>query len=170
MLKIRAPYFLEESFGEYIQLPLYKFNDYGSNQIKMSWALNRALTYIFSKNKKGKWVVAITMLVDFTCKSDNNRNGCIGLDINPSSVGWCATNQHGNPIAWGKVNLDLHSCSTNQTESRLALAVTEITQRAQCTNKPIVIEKLDFSEKKKQFGRNRKYNRMLSGACLCKVF
>lgn len=170
VLKIRVPYFLEESFGEYVQLPLYKFNDYGSDQIKTAWALNKALTYVFSKNKKGKWVVAITTLVDFSCNSKELSHGCIGLDINPGSVGWCATNQHGNPIAWGKVNLDLHSCSTNQTESRLSLAVTEITQRAKASNKPIVIEKLDFSEKKKQFGRNRKYNRMLSGFAYAKFF
>ena len=43
-LKIRVPYFLEASFGEYIQLPLYKFNKHGADQINTSWALNRALS------------------------------------------------------------------------------------------------------------------------------
>ncbi len=133
-------------------------------------SLNRALTYVFSKNKKGSWVVAITCLVDFVVTSNDKSFGCIGLDINPGSVGWCATNRHGNPIAWGKVNLDLHSCSTEQTESRLRTAVTEITQRAIASNKPIVIEKLDFFDKKKQLGRNRKYNRMLSGFAYSKFF
>lgn len=169
-LKIRVPYFLEYLFGEYVELPLYKFNEHGADKICTAWALNRALTYVFSKNKKGNWVVAITCLVDFVITSNDKSLGCIGLDINLGSVGWCASNNHGNPIAWGKINLDLHSCSTEQTEARLAYAVTEITQRALASQKPIVIEKLDFSEKKKQFKRGRKYNRMLSGFAYAKFF
>ena len=169
-LKIRVPYFLEYLFGEYVKLPLYKFNEYGQNKILTAWALNRALTYVFSKNKKGKWVVAITCLVNFVITSNDKSNGCIGLDINPGSVGWCATNNHGNPIARGKINLDLHSCSTEQTEARLADAVTEITARALASKKPIVIEKLDFSSKKKLFLSGRKHNRMLSGFAYASFF
>lgn len=169
-LTIRVPYFLEEMFGEYVTLPLYKINEYGYDKILTAWALNKALTYVFNKNKKGKWVVAITTLVDFVIKSNSPDHGCIGLDINPGSIGWCTTNHHGNPIGWGKINLDLHSCSTEQTEARLALAITEITSRALATKKPIVIEKLDFSSKKKLFLRGRKYNRMLSGFAYAKFF
>jgi IS605 OrfB family transposase len=170
ILKIRVPTFFEFLFGEYVKLPLYKFNNYGSNEINTAWALNRALTYVFSKNQKGNWVVAITCLVDFAITSNHQSDGCIGLDINLGSIGWCATSEQGNPIAWGKINLDLHSCSTQQTESRLADSITEITQRALASNKPIVIEKLDFSQKKKQFKRGRKYNRMLSGFAYSKFF
>ena len=162
-LKIRVPYFWEESFGEYVVLPLYKIHQNGYDNIRSAWALNAALTYVFNQNKKGKWVVSITCNVDFFIRIKNHLTGCIGLDINPGTIGWCSTDQFGNPSAWGKVNLDLHSCSTEQTEARLADVVTEITQRALATKKPIVIEKLDFSEKKKQFQKGRKYNRMLSG-------
>ncbi len=169
-LKIRVPYFLEKTFGEYVTLPLYKINQYGYDKIVAAWALNKAITYVFSKNKKGKWVVAITCLVDFAITSNDKSFGCIGLDINPGSIGWSTTNCHGNPIAWGKINLDLHSCSTEQTEARLAEAITEITTRALATKKPIVIEKLDFSEKKKQFKLGRKYRRMLSGFAYAKFF
>ncbi len=170
ILKIRVPYFLEFLFGEYVELPLYKFNSHGSNEINTAWALNRALTYVFSMNKKGRWVVAITCLVDFHITSKDRNNGCIGLDINPGTVGWAATNHHGNPAAWGKINLDLHSCSRSQAEAFLAEAITEITSRALASKKPIVIEKLDFSAKKKQFKRRRKYNRMLSGFAYAKFF
>lgn len=169
-LTIRVPYFLEEMFGEYVTLPLDKINEYGYDKILTAWALNKALTYVFSKNKKGKWVVAITTLVDFVITSNSPENGCIGLDINPGSIGWCTTNHHGNPIGWGKINLDLHSCSTEQTLARLAVAITEITSRALATKKPIVIEKLDFSSKKKLFLRGRKCNRMLSGFAYAKFF
>ena len=169
-LKIRVPYFLEEIFGEYVTLPLYKINQHGYDKICTAWALNSALTYVFSKNQKGKWVVAITCLVDFAIISNDKYDGCVGLDINPGSLGWCTTNHHGNPIGWGKINLDLHSCSTDQAEVRLADAVSEITQRALATKKPIVIEKLDFSEKKKQFKLGRKYWRMLSGFAYAKFF
>ena len=142
----------------------------GYDKIVTAWALNNALTYVFSKNKKGKWVVAITCLVDFAITSNDKNDGCIGLDINPGSIGWCTTNNHGNPTTWGKINLDLHSCSTEQTEARLAEAITEITQRALAIKKPIVIEKLDFSAKKKQFKRGRKYNRMLSSFAYARFF
>ncbi|GAA6624308.1 IS200/IS605 family accessory protein TnpB-related protein [Scytonema sp. NUACC26] len=169
-LKIRVPYFLESIYGEYCTLPLQKINKYGYDLIVTAWALNNALTYVFSLNQKGKWVVAITCLVNFSITSHDKTCGCIGLDINPGTIGWCATNRHGNPVAWGKVNLDLHSCSTEQTEARLATAITEITARARATKKPIVIEKLDFSHKKRQFKRGRKYNRMLSGFAYAKFF
>lgn len=167
-LKIRVPYFLSETFGEYVSLPLYKINQHGYDKIVTAWALNNALTYVFSKNGKGKWVVAITCLVDFSITSNDKSFGCIGLDINPGSIGWCATNRHGNPVAKGKVDLDLHSCSTEQTEARLAQACTVLTSRALATKKPIVIEKLDFSNKKKQFKRGKKYRRMLSGFAYAK--
>jgi hypothetical protein len=157
-LKIRVPYFLESTYGEYVTLPLYKVNQHGYDLIVTAWALNTALTYVFSQNKKGFWVVAITCLVNFSITSHDKYDGCIGLDINPGSVGWCATNRHGNPVAWGKLNLDLHSCSTEQTEARLAHAITELTARALAT------------EKKKQFKRGRKYNRMLSGFAYAKFF
>ena len=169
-LKIRVPYFLEETFGEYVTLPLHKINAHGYDKIVTAWALNHALTYVFSLNKKGKWVVAITCLANFAITSNDRYDGCVGLDINPGSIGWCTTNHHGNPIGWGKINLDLHSSSTEQTEARLSEAVSEITNRALATKKPIVIEKLDFSEKKKQFKKGRKYNRMLSGFAYAKFF
>ncbi|MUG97884.1 IS200/IS605 family element transposase accessory protein TnpB [Scytonema sp. UIC 10036] len=169
-LKIRVPYFLEETYGEYCTLPLYKINQYGYDNILTAWALNTALTYVFSLNQKGFWVVAITASVNFSITSNDKSWGCIGLDINPGAIGWCATNRHGNPVAWGHIDLDLHSCSTEQTEARLANAITELTARALATLKPIVIEKLDFSQKKKQFSRGRKYNRMLSGFAYAKFF
>lgn len=170
LLKIRVPYFMSCLFGEYVELPLYKFNQHGRDEILTAWATNRALSYVFSRNVKGLWVVAITTLVEFEVTSNDYKRGCIGLDINPGSIGWCATNSHGNPIAWGKINLDVHSCSTEQTEARLSDAVTEITQRALASNKPIVIENLDFSEKKKQLKKGRKSNRMLSGFAYAKFF
>ncbi|GAA6621388.1 IS200/IS605 family accessory protein TnpB-related protein [Scytonema sp. NUACC26] len=48
--------------------------------------------------------------------------------------------------------------------------MTELTSRALATKKTIVIEKLDFSEKKKQLHSGRKYNRMLSGFAYAKFF
>jgi hypothetical protein len=65
-----------------VTLPLHKINEYGYDKIVTAWALNKALTYVFSKNQKGKWVVAITTLVDFVITSNSRVNGCIGLDIN----------------------------------------------------------------------------------------
>lgn len=167
-LLIRVPYFLEESFGQYIDLPLHKMNERGKDQILQAWAQNKAITYVFSKNKHGKWVVAITVKAYFKINSEDRSNGVFGLDINPGSIGWCSTNEHGNPIAFGNIKTDLHSCSTDQTIARLAEAVTEITTRALAMNKPITIEKLDFSEKKKNMKPGKKYRRMLSGFAYAK--
>lgn len=167
-LKIRVPYFLESEFGETVELPLNKFNERGRDAILAAWAKNEALTYVFSKNKYGKWVVAITCNVYFKTNSNDRSEGVLGLDINPGSIGWCATNKHSNPVAFGQVKLDLHSCSKEQTTARLADAVTEITTRALAQNKPIAIEKLDFSEKKKNMKPGRKYRRMLSGFAYAK--
>ena len=168
VLLIRVPYFLEETFGEYVELPLHKMNERGKDQILQAWAQNKAITYVFSKNKHGKWVVAITVKAYFKINSEDRSKGVFGLDINPGSIGWCSTNEHGNPIAFGNIKTDLHSCSTDQTIARLAEAVTEITTRALAMNKPITIEKLDFSEKKKNMKPGRKYRRMLSGFAYAK--
>jgi len=167
-LKIRVPYSLEADFGRLVELPLHKFNTKGQAEILQAWAMNRALTYVFSKNKHDKWVVAITVKVYFKISSENRSKGVLGLDINPGSIGWCSTNEHGNPIAWGNIKTDLHSCSTDQTIARLAEAVTEITTRALAMNKPITIEKLDFSSKKQNMKPGRKYRRMLSGFAYAK--
>lgn len=167
-LKIRVPYFLEPQFGGYIDLPLGKFNLAGRDAIYQAWASNKAITYVFSQNKHGRWVVAITVKRYFKITSNPRNLGCIGLDINPGSIGWASTNESGNLVARGQVKLDLHSCSTHQTVARLADAVTEITQRALVMNKPIVIEKLDFSDKKKDMPRGKKYRRMLSGFAYAK--
>jgi IS605 OrfB family transposase len=168
ILQIRVPYFLEPNFGKFVDLPLHKFNKKGQAEILQAWAMNKAITYVFSKNKHGKWVVAITVKAYFKITSENRSKGVFGLDINPGSIGWCSTNEHGNPIAWGNIKTDLHSCSTDQTIARLAESVTEITTRALAMNKPITIEKLDFSNKKQNMKPGRKYRRMLSGFAYAK--
>lgn len=90
--------------------------------------------------------------------------GCIGVDLNPSVIGWTKVDKDGNLESSGQIPLNLHSKSSNQSEATLSDIATQLVSIAESYQCPIVIERLDFSAKKTQLReRGRKYARMLSG-------
>jgi IS605 OrfB family transposase len=87
----------------------------------------------------------------------------MGIDLNPREVGWAITNATGNLIASGSIPYSLDEKKTNQARDILALVVKELVGIASQYQVPITVEKLDFTEKKRQLKeRGARYAKMLS--------
>ena len=80
------------------------------------------------------------------------------------------TDASGNCINAWRVPLVTYGKNTNQAEALIGDAVASVVRYAREVGKPIVIEKLDFRQKKAVLeGQSRKYSRMLSSFSYGKV-
>jgi len=115
--------------------------------------LKQAITYRFYKdNKRNTYTVLISL-----DKSKQQPNlisskllGTVGIDINADHLSVSEVDRFGNLIKAFDIQLDLKGKTTEQARNNIALAVKEITNYAVRVSKPIVIEKLDFTNKKKE--------------------
>lgn len=157
-IKIRVPACLESRFGQYVSSIIGNF-DRKVNRLPD----DGAKTWHFYR-KTGKWCVA----VQFTPKpvkrvSRYSRYGCIGIDMNPGSIGWVYVDTEGNLKAHGQIPLQM-GLPTGKQDAQIVDACLQLAVLAATFACPIVCEDLDFSAKKTQLReRGRKYARMLSG-------
>lgn len=157
-ITFRVPYCLESKFGKYIETKLGNF-DRNINRLP----LDGAKTWHFYR-KDGKWIVA----VQFTPKSVERvsrpiQYGCIGIDVNPGSIGWAYVDHQGNLKQKGIIPLQMGLPKNKQDDQivKACLQLAELSKKYAC---PIVCEELDFSDSKAQLReKGRKYARMLSG-------
>lgn len=97
--------------------------------------------------------------------------GVVGVDLNVASIGYAIADTDGNLAGQGQIKLNLLSQPTGQTEAQLVEAVTQLVTIAQACNCPIVIEQLDFTEKKKRLREtSSRYSRRLSGFAYSKFY
>ncbi|MGL4378836.1 MAG: hypothetical protein ACRCT1_20545 [Microcoleaceae cyanobacterium] len=88
--------------------------------------------------------------------------GCIGIDLNPRSIGWAYIDSEGNLKAHHQIPLQT-GLPKGQQQAQIVKACLELAKLASHYQCPIVGESLDFSAKKEQLReRGRKYARMLS--------
>ncbi len=139
--------------------------------------LKQAITYRFYKDyKKNTYQIFISLdksKQQPKCIS-NKQIGTIGIDINADHLSVAETDRFGNLIKAFDIQLNLKDKSSNQSLDNIACAVKKITNYALIKNKPIVIEKLDFSSKKKELKSskneyNKSYNQMLSSFAYSKI-
>lgn len=157
----RVPYALEEKYGKYIHAPL-KF-EYKQQWIEDALKNNQALTYrIYAKNLR--WFIACSTEVPEPEKISYSRHyGCIGIDINPKSIGYARTDGDGNLKQKGQIKFNLHSKRKNQQLAILHDVGNEIVDLCVKNKCPLVVEKLDFTAKKAQMrDKGTRYSRMLS--------
>lgn len=125
--------------------------------------VNSAISYRFTKNEFG-WYVNATTKIDIPDIITSTRIGAIGLDMNAGFISYCEIDRFGNPLKEEKIPINIYNRSTNQVTAAIGDAVKYIVEKAVLTQKPIIIENLDFSKKKSALGEeSRKYSRMLSG-------
>ena len=80
------------------------------------------------------------------------------------------TDASGNYLNAWRVPLVTYGKNTNQAEALIGDAVASVVQYAREVGKPIVIEKLDFRQKKAALeGESRRYSRMLSSFSYGKI-
>ena len=132
-------------------------------------ALGQAISYRFKRDGKGWRVFATTEPMDVPAATDQRR-GAIGADLNADHLAVAETDASGNCINAWRVPLVTYGKSTHQVEALIGDAVASVVAYAREVRKPIVIEKLDFRQKKADLeGESPRYSRMLSSFSYGKV-
>ncbi|GET39369.1 hypothetical protein MiSe_41380 [Microseira wollei NIES-4236] len=110
------------------------------------------------------WVVAVQFTpspADQVCRPI--EYGCIGIALNPSSIGWAYIDYQGNLRNLGKIPLET-GLPTGKQDAQIVDACLQLATEAAKFACPIVCESLDFAHKKGELReKGRKYARMLSG-------
>ena len=188
-LRLRMPDCLAEQYGKYLVIEGVRFA-YGHGQVlaalasnaeyvayrrehgdqaARSTSLGEAISYRFKRDAKGWRVFATTELPELEITTDRWR-GAIGVDLNADHVAVAETDASGNYVNAWRVPLVTYGKNTNQAEALIGDAVASVVEYARGAGKPLVIEKLDFRQKKAVLeGESRKYSRMLSSFAYGKV-
>jgi IS605 OrfB family transposase len=156
-LRFRVPYCLESQFGKYVETCLGNF-DRKINRLPD----DGAKTWHFYR-KNGKWVAA----VQFTPQNVKPLSrafeyGCIGIDLNPSSIGWVYVDYQGNLQAKGVIPL-VQGLPRNKQSAQIVNTCLQLVKLASKYACPIVCEQLDFQRKKAELReKGKNYARLLS--------
>ena len=124
--------------------------------------LGQAISYRFKRDGKGWRVFATTQTVDVPVVTDKAR-GAIGVDLNADHLAVTETDSSGNCVNAFSVPLVTYGKVRHQAEAIIGDAVSNVVEYAREVGKPIVIEELDFRQKKAALeGESRRHSRMLS--------
>ena len=188
-LRLRLPDCLAEQHGKYLVIEGVRFA-YGHEQVlaglqsnaeyaayrrehgekaARATKLGQAISYRFKRDAKGWRVFVSTQMMDVPVATDRRR-GTIGVDLNADHLAVAETDASGNYVNAWRVPLVTYGKSQSQAEALIGDAVASVVQYAKEVGKPIVIEKLDFRQKKAALeGESCKYSRMLSSFSYGKV-
>ena len=188
-LRLRMPDCLAEQHGKYLLIENVRFA-YGHEQVlaaldsnaeyaryrrehgdkaARATGLGQAISYRFKRDKKGWRVFATTSMMDVPVVTDQRR-GAIGVDLNADHLAVCETDASGNYVNAFSVPLVTYGKSQHRAEAVIGDAVAQVVEFARAAGKPIVIEKLDFRQKKATLeSEPRKYSRMLSSFSYGKI-
>ncbi len=188
-LRLRMPDCLANQHGKYLVIPHVRFA-YGhgqalaalasnaeyaayrrehGDQAARSTSLGQAISYRFKRDAKGWRVLVSTEMMDVPVVTDRRR-GAIGVDLNADHLAVADTDASGNYLNAWRVPLVTYGKNTGQAEALIGDAVANVVQYAREVGKPIVIEKLDFRQKKSALeGESRRYSRMLSSFSYGKI-
>ena len=140
-LRLRLP----NSIGKYTSFNNITFA-YGQDKILESLQAKRALSYRFKQDKKG-WRVFLSTAMERKATSSLNL-GNVGVDLNTDCIAVSETDRYGNLIKTKVIPYVTRGKSSEQTKAIIGDAVKQISNWASNTSKPVVIEKLDFQNKK----------------------
>ena len=131
--------------------------------------LGQAISYRFKRDRKGWRVFATTNMMDVPVVTDQRR-GAIGVDLNADHLAVCETDASGNYVNAFSVPLVTYGKSQHQAAAIIGDAVADVVRYAREAGKPIVMERLDFRQKKAALeGESRRYSRMLSSFSYGKI-
>ena len=181
-LRLRLPNCLAGEYGKYLSIEGVRFA-YGHEQVLAALEINaeysalrrrhgekaarqsdlgQAISYRFKRDGKGWRVFVTTDLAEAPVVTDKSL-GAIGVDLNADHLAVAETDGSGNWLRSWRVSLVTYGKSNSQAEALIGNAVSQVVEYARKVGKSIVIEKLDFRQKKAILeGESRKYSRMLS--------
>ena len=188
-LRLRMPDCLAAQHGKYLTIEGVRFA-YGHEQVlsaldgnsqyaryrrehgekaARATSLGQAISYRFKRDHKGWRVFVTTQMMDVPVVTDKGR-GAIGVDLNADHLAFCETDASGNYVNAFSVPLVTYGKRRHQAEAIIGDAVASVVAYAREVGKPIVVEKLDFREKKAALeGESRRYSRMLSSFSYGKI-
>ncbi|MEG4318039.1 MULTISPECIES: hypothetical protein [unclassified Microcoleus] len=157
-ITFRVPKCLESRFGKTVSSVIGDF----SRNINRLPECGAKTWHFYRKN--GKWVVAVQFTPNPVKQVSRERMyGCIGIDMNPGSIGWAYVDSQGNLKAKGQIPLQM-GLPNGKQQAQIVDACLQLAIKATEFECPVVCEELDFSTKKQSLGeKSRKYARMLSG-------
>ena len=188
-LRLRMPDSLAGLHGKYLVVPNVRFASghdavlaaLGSNteyavhrrehgeKAARATTLGQAISYRFKRDPKGWRVFTTTELPEVEITTDRRR-GAIGVDLNVDHLAVVETDASGNYVKAWRVPLVTYGKSHHQAEVLIGDAVASVVGCAREVGKPLVIERLDFRQKKAVLeGESHKYSRMLSSFAYGKV-
>ena len=166
-LKLRMPDYLAGEHGKYITVKDVRFA-YGQEQIVAALQSNaeygayrrqhgerdarksrlgQAISYRFKRDRRGWRVFATTSVAKAPVVTDR-RLGAIGVDLNADHLAVTETDRTGNFVNAFSVPLVTYGKSAQQAEAIIGDAVARVVEYARESRKPLVIERLDFRQKK----------------------
>ena len=188
-LRLRMPDCLAGEHGKYVVIEGVKFA-YGHGQVlaalqanlefaecrrrdgegaARATSLGQAISYRFKRDEKG-WRVFVTTKMAPVPAATDRRRGAIGVDLNADHLAVTETDSSGNWLRSWRVPLVTYGRSSHQAEALIGDSVAGVVEHARQAGMPIVIERLDFKQKKAQLeGESRRYSRMLSSFSYGKV-
>ena len=188
-LRLRMPDSLAGRHGKYLVVPNVRFayghekvlaalgsnteyavyrREHGEKEARVT-ALGQAISYRFKRDAKGWRVFATTELPEVEVTTDRRR-GAIGVDLNADHLAVAETDASGNYVKAWRVPLVTYGKRHHQAEALIGDAVASVVGYAREVGKPLVVEKLDFRQKKAVLeGESRKYSRMLTSFAYGKI-
>jgi IS605 OrfB family transposase len=163
-IKFRVPVCLESRFGKYVTSDV---GDYDRNINRLP-ATGSKTWHLFKK--ADKWNIAVQFTPSEVKRQSKDRAyGCIGIDMNPGSIGWSYVDNEGNLKAHGQIPLETGLPSGRQ-KAQIVDACLSLVNQALCFSCPVVCEELDFSDKERLDEQGKKYVRMLSSWAYSEFF
>ncbi|CBN54891.1 MULTISPECIES: IS200/IS605 family element transposase accessory protein TnpB [Kamptonema] len=164
-LRFRVPVCLESKFGKNVDSKIGNFPR-NINRLPATGAKTWHFYY-----KEDKWCVAVSFTPSEIKQVSHSVNyGCIGIDLNPGSIGWVHIDAEGNLKSHGQIPLQT-GLPNGKQQDKLVKACLELSALAIKFQCPIVSEELDFATKKEQLReRGNKYARMLSSWAYSEFF
>ncbi len=173
-LTITVPPCLIKKFGSKVSCSEIKFR-YGQEWIDIALTPTKhkrghsyrngslmPVTHRFVK-RNSKWYLHTTVELPDIPSISHRKNGAVGVDLNANNLAWAYCDGEGNLKDKGQINYNLRNSSSGQITHILSLAIGEIIEVATKYQCPLVIEKLDFSQKKASLREHGKgYALMLS--------
>ena len=131
--------------------------------------LGQAISYRFKRDSKGWRVFATTRLMEVPVVTDR-KHGAVGVDLNADHLAVGETDASGNYVHAFSVPLVTYGKSAHQAQAAIGDAVASVLEYARGAGKPIVIEKLDFRQKKAALeGESPRHSRRLSSFSYARV-
>ena len=188
-LRLRLPDALSGEQGKYLVIPGVRFiygheqvlaaletnteyasfrRRYGEQAARQS-GLGQAISYRFKRDDKGWRVFVTTCMAQAPVVTDKAR-GTVGVDLNVDHLAVSETDVSGNWLRSWRAPLVTYGKSHHQAQALIGDAVASVVGYARDVGKPIVLEKLDFRQKKAFLeGESPRYSRMLSSFSYGKI-